>query len=130
MVTAATIHMAIVGPQGLRQVALQSHANTNRLVEILTANEHVEKVFDRPSFHEAVLRFNLNLNMKGILRPLYAHNLLPGYELDSDYSELGNTLLVCATDARTNEDIDLYADHLNRIIERQTTAGCPVQPKM
>jgi len=130
MVTAATIHMAIVGPEGLRQAALQSHANTNRLVQALTANEHVDKVFDRPCFHEAVLRFNLNLNMKGILRPLHAHNLLPGYELGTDYSELDNALLVCATEARSDEDIDLYAGHLNRIIERQTTAGCPVQPKM
>jgi glycine dehydrogenase subunit 1 len=130
MVTAATIHMAILGPEGLRQVALQSHANTNRLVEALTANEFVQKVFERPCFHETVLRFNLNLNMKGILRPLHAHNLLPGYETGNDYRELDNTLLVCATEARTDEEIDLYVDHLNRIIERQTTAGCPVQPKM
>ena len=45
MVTAATIHMAIVGPEGLRQAALQSHANTNRLVQALTANEHVDQGF-------------------------------------------------------------------------------------
>ena len=94
----------------------------------LTGNAHVEAVFSRPCFHESVLR--LSLPLADVLRPLHAHNLLPGYDLSRDYPELGNALLVCATEARTAEDIELYADHLNRIIERQTAAGCPVKPRM
>jgi len=43
---------------------------------------------------------------------------------------LGNALLVCATETRTAADIELYADHLNRVISAQTVAGCPVKPKM
>ena len=35
MVTAATIYMALVGPEGLRRIATQSHANTLTLVEKL-----------------------------------------------------------------------------------------------
>jgi glycine dehydrogenase subunit 1 len=89
---------------------------------------HVNQVFRRPYFHESVLR--LSLPVADVLRPLHAHNLLPGYDLSRDYPELGNALLVCATEARSAEDIALYADHLNRIIERQTAAGCPVKPKM
>jgi len=30
----------------------------------------------------------------------------------------------------TDADIDLYVNHLQRIIKTQTTAGCPVKPKM
>jgi glycine dehydrogenase subunit 1 len=128
MVTAATIHMAIVGPVGLRRVALQSHANASSLVKKLTASDGVERLFHRPFFHEAVLRFKLKLG--AVLRPLHAHNLLPGYELEPDYPELKDALLVCATETKTEADIDLYAEHLGRIIERQTTAGCPVKPRM
>jgi glycine dehydrogenase subunit 1 len=128
LVTAATIYMALLGAEGLAQVARACHANTVALVEQLTANAHVEKVFNRPCFHESVLR--LSLPVADVLRPLHAHNLLPGYDLSRDYPELGNALLVCATEARTAEDIALYADHLNRIIERQTAAGCPVKPKL
>ena len=128
LVTAATIYMALLGAEGLARVAQACHANTRMLVDRLTTNDYVEPLFNRPCFHETALRFSLPL--ADIMRPLYAHNLLPGYDLSKDYPELGNALLVCATEARTGADIDLYVDHLNRIIERQTVAGCPVKPKM
>jgi glycine dehydrogenase subunit 1 len=128
LVTAATIYLALLGAEGLARVAQACHANTRMLVEKLSANDYVEPLFNRPYFHEAVLRFSLPL--ADVLRPLYAHNLLPGYDLSTDYPELGNALLVCATETRTAADIDLYVDHLNRIIERQTVAGCPVKPRM
>jgi glycine dehydrogenase subunit 1 len=128
LVTAATIYMSLLGADGLARVAQACHANTLAMVDRLTKNAHVERVFSRPCFHESVLR--LSLPVADILRPLHAHNLLPGFDLSRDYPELGNALLVCATEARTAEDIALYADHLNRIIERQTAAGCPVKPKM
>lgn len=128
LVTAATIHMALVGGSGLQKVAQACHANTRSLIAKLTANAHVEPVFTRPFFHECALR--LRVPLSGIVRPLVAHNLLPGYELAQDYPELENTLLVCATETKTEADLDLYADHLNKLIERQTSAGCPVKPKM
>ena len=64
------------------------------------------------------------------MRPLNAHNILPGYALAQDYPELADTLLVCATEKRSDADIAMYADHLGRIIKTQTAAGCPVKPKM
>ncbi|MGB5605302.1 MAG: aminomethyl-transferring glycine dehydrogenase subunit GcvPA [Gammaproteobacteria bacterium] len=128
LVTAATIHMALLGAEGLKRVALACHANTRKLVAALSASDCVEPLFKRPYFHEAALRFSLPL--ENIMRPLHAHNLLPGYALGKDYPELGDTLLVCATETRTDADIEFYAEHLNRIIDKQTAAGCPVQPKM
>ncbi len=128
LVTAATIHMAIVGGVGLQKVARASHANTRSLVSKLSASDHVEPVFSRPYFHECALRVRIPL--KNLVRPLVAHNLLPGYELEQDYPELKDCLLVCATETKTEADLDLYADHLNKLIERQTGGGCPVKPKM
>jgi len=127
LVTAATIHMALVGGEGLRRVALACHANTRALVEKLTS-EHVQLRFNRPYFHEAVM--SSSLAWPRLLRPLYAHNLQPGYELADEYPELSDCLLVCATETKTEEDLNLYQNHLSRVIEKQTTAGCPVQPKM
>ena len=128
LVTAATIYMALLGADGLANVARACHANTRVLVNSLTENDCVRPLFNRPCFHETVLEFSLPL--ADVLRPLYAHNLLPGYDLSQDYPELGNALLVCATEVRTAADIELYTDHLNRIIDSQTAAGCPAQPKM
>jgi len=128
LVTAATIHMALLGADGLANVARSCHANTRALVDRLTESEYVKPLFNRPCFHETVLQFSLPL--ADVLRPLYAHNLLPGYDLSKDYPELGDALLVCATETRTAADIEVYADHLNRIIDSQTAADCPVQPKL
>ncbi len=128
LVTAATIHMAIVGGVGLQKVAQACHANTRSLVTKLSANAQVEPVFSRPYFHECALR--LRVPLSGITRSLAAHNLLAGYELEQEYPELKNTLLVCATETKSEADLDLYAEHMNKLIQRQTTAGCPVKPKM
>ncbi len=128
LVTAATIYMSLLGADGLKRVAQACHANTRKLVAALTANDCVEPLFNRPYFHEAALRFSLPL--ENIMRPLHAHNLLPGYVLSNDYPELGDVLLVCATETREDADIETYASHLNRIIASQTAAGCPVKPKM
>ena len=126
MVTAATIHMALLGGEGLRRVALACHANTRSLVEKL-CNDYISLRFKRPYFHEAVL--NSALPLPRLLRPLHAHNLQPGYELGQDYPELGESLLVCATETKTAADLELYRDHLCRVIDKQTSAGCPVQPR-
>jgi glycine dehydrogenase subunit 1 len=109
-------------------VASACHANTQKLVAALTANGCVETVFNRPYFHETPLRFSLPL--EGVMRSLHAHNILPGFDLSADYPELADTLLVCATETRSDADIALYADHLHRVIDAQTAAGCPVEPKM
>ena len=55
---------------------------------------------------------------------------VPGEGLIAAFEELGDTLLVCATETRSDADIAMYADHLARVIKTQTAAGCPVKPKM
>ena len=94
----------------------------------MTSNDCVEPVFNRPYFHETPLRFSLPLD--SVVRSLHAQNLLPGYVLSKEYPELGDALLVCATETRTDADIETYRSLLNRVIDTQTAAGCPVKPKM
>ncbi len=128
LVTAATIYMALLGPQGLERVAASSHANTRRLVEKLGAIKGVSKVFERPYFHEAVFRFDLPL--EDILRALSVQGIVGGVRLTEDYPELGNCLLVCATETKTEADLDTLAEALQRISLRLQANRCPVQPKM
>lgn len=117
MVTAATIHMALVGAEGLARVAQACHVNTHDLVERLTQIEGVEQVFCSPYFHEVVLRIGQPVHE--VLRALAVQDILGGYDLSADYPELGNALLVCATETRTAEDIENYAKHLDRILSRR-----------
>jgi glycine dehydrogenase subunit 1 len=127
MVTAATIHMALLGAEGLERTAAACHASTARLVDRLCAIRGVERVFDRPVFHECALR--LAAPAGDVLRLLAAHGILGGYDLGRDYPELGGSILVCATELRTESDIEHYAQKLARVCATHTQARCPVEPK-
>jgi glycine dehydrogenase subunit 1 len=114
MVTAATIHMALLGSAGLERVAAACHSNTRALTEKLCSIPGVERLFNRPVFHEQVLR--LPASAKELLPQLAARNLLGGLDLSPDYPELGDALLVCATEKRTEEEMDNYVEVLAHLV--------------
>ncbi|VEB39167.1 glycine dehydrogenase [decarboxylating] subunit 1 (glycine decarboxylase) (glycine cleavage system P-protein) [Legionella sainthelensi] len=121
LVTAATIHMSLLGAEGLRQVASQCHQNTHALAEILTQIDGVELVFDAPYFHEVLLQ--LNQPVDHVLKELANAGITGGYAPEIHYPRLANTLLVCATEMRTDEEIEHYAKTLKAIMS-QRGASC------
>jgi len=128
LVTAATIYMAIVGPQGLERTAEQSHSNTQLLMVELEKIDGVQRVFNSATFHEAVFKFDLELD--NVIRSLAAHGIIAGIRLEDDYPELGNCLSVCATETKSENDIKSFIKTLKTTLIRLQAADCPVQPKM
>ena len=110
MVTAATIYMSLLGPGGLARVALASQQQTAKLVQCLTAIDGVEPAFEAPHFHEAVLR--LDRPVAPVLDALAERGVLAGHDLSKAFPELGAALLVCATETKTDEDLETYRDLL------------------
>jgi glycine dehydrogenase subunit 1 len=109
-VTAATIYMAILGPEGLRHVARACHANLLALLEKVNRVQGVRRRFATPVFHEAVL--SLPAAAHGVLERLEERRILAGFDLSHDYPELGDALLVCVTETKTQADIDAYVQAL------------------
>jgi len=107
LVTAATIYMSLVGPEGLRRVAAHSVANTRQLVDALTAIPGVSAVFAGDRFHEAVIR--LEKPTAQVLAMLADQGILGGFDLQRHYPELGAALLVCATETKNAGDIERFA---------------------
>jgi len=114
LVTAATIHMSLLGSTGLENVAAASQQQTRKLVEALTRIKGVKLAFSGPRFHEAVLQ--LDRNVAGVIEALAKRNVIGGFDLTPRYPELGNALLVCATEMRTDEDIATYAAALTQVM--------------
>ena len=108
LVTAATIYMALVGPDGLTKVAHASHTNTESLVKKLEATGKTNRLFNRPVFHESVMKFDLPT--AELMNEMSARKILPGVDISEDYPELGNVMLVCATETKTETDLQTYAD--------------------
>ena len=111
--TAATIYMSLLGSSGLREVAVSCNVNTHALVNALTAIPGISRLFAAPFFHEAVLQ--LDRPIAGVLAELSAQGILGGYDLSADYPELGNALLVCATESRSAADIGKYVAAMTQI---------------
>ncbi|MCG8045483.1 MAG: aminomethyl-transferring glycine dehydrogenase subunit GcvPA [Candidatus Thiodiazotropha endolucinida] len=126
MVTAATIHMTLMGSEGLQRVAGASHANTDKLTQALTSLHGVESVFNGAVFHERVVR--LPIAAKKVLSALAAHSVLGGFDLSDDYPELGDAILVCATELRTDSDLENYRSKLERVIASQVETPCQLKP--
>jgi len=114
MVTAATIHMALMGPEGLERTALVSHDNTRALAARLQAIPGVEPLFSGPFFHEAALR--LPRPASEVIAAMAERGILAGIDLERDYPELGHALLLCATETKREDDLDRYLQALEEVL--------------
>ncbi len=120
VVTAATQYLALLGPQGLARVASTSHANTVALAGRLAAIPGVSRAFMSPFFHEVVLK--LKDNAHDVLRALRAQGILGGLDISAWYPELGQAILVCATETKTAADLDHYVQQMERILSKRREA--------
>jgi glycine dehydrogenase subunit 1 len=121
LVTAATIYLSLLGPQGLARVANVCHARTNELVQALTRVKGVKLAFDRSRFHEAVLL--LDRPVAPVIADLARRGIVGGIDISADYPDLGHALLVCATETRTPADIQAYADALTESLKAAVRAA-------
>jgi glycine dehydrogenase subunit 1 len=119
-VAAATIHMAILGAEGLRRVALASHANLLALLDKLEGLG-LKRRFRAPVFHEAVIA--TGGPAAAFLERLRGRGILGGLDLHDSYPELSPGLLVCTTETKTPADLDSYAQAAGEALRRVPLAS-------
>jgi glycine cleavage system P protein (glycine dehydrogenase) subunit 1 len=120
LVTAATIYLSLMGPQGLERTAAAAHARTRELVAALTRVPGVRPAFAGPYFHEAVLQ--LDRPVAAVLRALASRGIHGGLDLAPYYPELGPALLVCATETKSPADIERYRVSLSEALQAARAA--------
>src|SRR5208337_1035473 len=120
MVTSATIYLSLLGAEGLKRVAIASAQRTASLVHALTRIPGVTTAFHAPRFHEAVLL--LDRPVAPVAAALAERGILAGFDLRASYPELGNALLICATETKLDADIAAYASALAEIMQSSRAA--------
>jgi glycine dehydrogenase subunit 1 len=116
LMTAATIYMSLMGPQGLARVASASIARTKELVDAVAKVKGARVAFaGSPRFHEAVVQ--LDRPAAAVLEQLAARRIAGGFDLSADYPELGSAILICATETKTSADVETYAAALNEAVK-------------
>ena len=114
LMTAATIYLALVGAEGLERVAAASVERTAGLVAALATVPGVTLACSGARFHEALLR--LDRPVGPVLADLAKRGIAGGYDASLDYPELGNVLLVCATETKAGDDLESFAAALRAVL--------------
>jgi glycine dehydrogenase subunit 1 len=107
----ASVYLAQLGPQGLRETANLCLQKSRYLAERLCRSERFSLAFDQPAFKEFVIRDAEN-DVEGLLKKSLAAGYLAGLPLGRWYPELADCLLVAVTEKRIKQELDGLAEAL------------------
>ena len=99
----------------LRRAAAASHANTQALTVQASGVHGVKRLFNAPHFHEVVL--HLPDSSAKVLNSMTEQGVTGGFDLQPYYPQLGNAILVCATETKTGEDLQRYVAALRHVLQ-------------
>ena len=102
---AAGIYLAALG-KNLQKLALLNVQKAQYLKSQLLKTAGWQELFTAPVYNEFTLKCP---DPRKANEKLLQEGISGGYELQNDYPELANTLLFCATEMLTKEDIDSVA---------------------
>src|SRR6202162_4417522 len=113
---AATVHLTLLGKEGLREQALQNLAKARFAQAELEKIPGVRRVFSGPSFNEFVLEFPRSVKM--VNQDLLREKIIGPFALGTHYPELTKRALVCVTETTPRAEIERLAAAIRKILER------------
>jgi glycine dehydrogenase subunit 1 len=108
----ASVYLAQLGPQGLRETANLCLQKSRYLAERLCQSERFSLAFDQPTFNEFVIR-DAEKNVDGLLKAALDAGYLAGLPLGRWYPELADCFLVAVTEKRTKQEMDGLVEALS-----------------
>ncbi len=102
---AATVHMALLGESGVRQLAKSCHLNSQFLKRQIDALDGFEVLYSAPTFHEFVVQCPKPAS-EILARVRKSHDILAGFDLGQVDPNRASQLLIAVTERRTKKDCD------------------------
>jgi glycine dehydrogenase subunit 1 len=104
----AAVYMSLLGPQGIRELAITIMEKSNYAIKRLSELQRVKvPMFNSTHFQEFSANFDsAQKNVGEINRSLLKSGIIGGKDLSKEFPELGNTSLFCVTEIHTKSDID------------------------
>ncbi|MGD0962767.1 MAG: aminomethyl-transferring glycine dehydrogenase subunit GcvPA [Candidatus Acidiferrales bacterium] len=112
---AATIHLCLIGKEGLRELALQNLAKARFAASELEKIPGVRRVFSGRVFNEFVLEFPRSVKL--INAELLREKIIGPLPLGLHYPELTKRGLVCVTETMPRAEIERLAAATKKILE-------------
>jgi glycine dehydrogenase subunit 1 len=112
---AAAVHLSLLGPQGLRELALlnlqKSHYARQRIAEL----PGFERLFSAATYNEFVVR--MPGPVEEINRKLTERRIIGGLDLGRYFTGMNDCCLLCTTEMNSREEIDRLVKCLDEIVE-------------
>jgi glycine dehydrogenase subunit 1 len=112
---AATIHLCLLGKEGLRELALQNLSKARFAREELERIPRVRSVFSGAIFNEFVMEFPRSVKL--INAALLRDKIIGPLPLGRHYPELTKRGLVCVTEMTPRSEIERLAAAISRVLE-------------
>jgi len=118
---ASAVYMALLGPQGLRELGETIMYRANYAMRLLSSIKGVKTpVFKSVHFKEFTVNFDgAGLSVKEVNEKLLKMGVHGGKDISREFPELGQTALYCVTEIHSKEDIELLAKSLERIAKER-----------
>lgn len=100
----AAIYLTTMGKQGLKEVAYQSMQKAHYAFNEIIKSDKYKPVFNKPFFKEFVIQAQQSASI--INHNLLESNIIGGYDIEINYPDHKNALLLCVTEKRTKSEID------------------------
>ncbi len=110
---AATIHLSLLGRQGLKELARQNFSNAEYAKREIAKLPGYELLFTRPTFNEFAVKTPISAD--DITHRLLDHKLIGGVNLTPYYPQFGHAMLLCVTEQHRKDDIDRLVRLLHEI---------------
>ena len=111
---AATVHLCLLGKQGLREMAEQNVSKAQFALAELEKLPGVRRVFNGPIFNEFAVQFPRSVRM--VNAQLLRDKIIGPLPLGQHYPELTKCGLVCVTETTTREQIERLADAIRETL--------------
>ena len=113
---AATVHLTLLGREGLREMAEQNLAKAQFALAELTKIPGVHRTFSGPFFNEFTIE--LPRSARIVNGYLLREKIVGPLPLGQNYPELTKNALVCVTETTSREDIEQLAAGVRRALEQ------------
>jgi glycine dehydrogenase subunit 1 len=113
---AATVHLCLLGKEGLREMAEQNLAKAQFALRDLEKIPGVRRAFDAPFFNEFTIELPRSARM--VNADLLREKIIGPFSLGVHYPELTKHALVCITETTPRAEIERFVAALKRSLER------------
>jgi glycine dehydrogenase subunit 1 len=111
---AATVHLTLLGKEGLREMAEQNLSKAHFALSELTKIPGVRRAFDAPFFNEFAIV--LPQPVEAVNRQLLSHRMIGLLALEGRYPTLRRHALVCVTESTSRKEIEKLASALRSAV--------------